>query len=71
MLESERFTLSHLRDELKATADQAERLARALAELDMVTAAPKNDGALKRSSHWPPPRRVLRFQPRRGETGVA
>lgn len=41
MLESERYELSQLRDDLRATAEEAERLARVLIEVGMLIPSPK------------------------------
>ena len=53
MLEDERYSMSQLREELRATADEAERLSRALADLGLLLVPPK--------SPVPSPSTSLRF----------
>lgn len=46
MLEQERFELSQLRDELRAVADEAERLGRALADVGIMAPRPAPPGGV-------------------------
>lgn len=50
MLEDERYRLGQLKDELRATAEEGERLARVLARLDIIEPATQAELGLGKSS---------------------